>query len=273
MTRLQPTITFGDDASAGADIAWQWLVSQRWPGWHVDVISVADPPPQASAQTPDLVPAGPGTHDSPLGRQAPSACGFDGIELRATTGDPRMVLSDVDAGGLLVIGARGRGLLKAMHIGSTAEWLLQCPLQPTVIARRGERVRSVVACVDGSRHSIAAVTTLAALPWLADTTVTVLAVRDGQADTARATALAEATLVPSGCEVETAVVDSDPTSVVTTVRHTLMSEVESRMPDLVAVGTAGLTGWERARVGSVAGTLAHHAPCSVLLAREAEDLS
>jgi nucleotide-binding universal stress UspA family protein len=45
-----------------------------------------------------------------------------------------------------------------------------------------------------------------------------------------------------------------------------MTAVERRSPDLVALGTRGLTGMRRLHHGSTAGAIARAAPCSVLLA-------
>jgi nucleotide-binding universal stress UspA family protein len=41
-------------------------------------------------------------------------------------------------------------------------------------------------------------------------------------------------------------------------------------PDLVVMGTRGMTGLRKVLVGSVASAITHHAECSVLLARAAD---
>ena len=92
-----------------------------------------------------------------------------------SSADPRRAGRTADAD-LLVIGARGRGLFKSLRLGSAAEWLLQCPPAPLLIARTGRPVRRVLVCVDGSVHAWRAVQTVAELPVLADAEVTVLTV-------------------------------------------------------------------------------------------------
>ncbi len=266
MTELRtlPTITFGDDGSPGAATAWEWLVAQRWTGWAVDVVSVTDPPPGIESLF---------THEPlhdfmpDLPREVPAGCGLERIRYLTTAFDPRIVLADRRDCDLVVIGARGRGLLKALHIGSTAEWLITCPTAPTIIARRGAPVHSVLACVDGSRDSNAMVAVLAKLPWIADTTVTLLAVREAEGDLLEETRPAALELTAAGAAVETVIIEPNPEALVVNVRGSILDQIEAREPDLVALGTAGRSGMERFRMGSVAGTIAHHASCSILLAR------
>jgi hypothetical protein len=37
-----PVLVVADDGSPGADAVWLWLAEQRWPGWSVKVVTVAD---------------------------------------------------------------------------------------------------------------------------------------------------------------------------------------------------------------------------------------
>lgn len=261
---MMPTITFGDDGSPGADVAWGWITAQRWPGWTVDVITVTDPSPRLeSLFTHEPLHA----FEPAVPRLAPPDSEIAEVRHLTTAFDPRVILSEREDTSLLVVGARGRGLLKAMHIGSTAEWLLQCPTAPTVIARSSRPVRTVLACIDGSAHAQAAVAALARMPWVTDTRVTLLSVRENGADLEAAIGAASAVLASAGAPVDAVTLETDPTAITTTVRHTIIDQVDQRAPDLVVLGTAGVTGWERVRVGSVAGTVAHHAPGTVLLAR------
>ena len=95
--------------------------------------------------------------------------------------DPRLVLDSFTDAGLLAIGPRGAGLLKQLGLGSTAEWLISAhrPLAPLAVIRSARPTRTVLLCVDGSLHARRATRTLARMPWITDTHVTVLGVADG----------------------------------------------------------------------------------------------
>nr|MDT0667796.1 universal stress protein [Micromonospora sp. DSM 115978] len=95
---------------------------------------------------------------------------------------PRLVLGDQTDADLLVVGPRGQGELKALSIGSTADYVLHHPPAPLVIANAGRPVRRVLVCTDGSAAARRASTVLAGLPWAADVEVTVLSVADERHD-------------------------------------------------------------------------------------------
>lgn len=255
-------LAFGDDGSPGADRAWQWITHQRWPGWQADVISV-DP---RDASLPSCPPLAEHSPDHP--RTAPDACGLATIRHLSTSYDPRLVLGELTDVDLTVIGARGAGLLKALRLGSTAEWLIRCPNSPVVIARGESRVERVLVCVDGSGHSQAAVAALAGLPWVADAIVTVLAVVDAAGDVRPEVARAQSRLQSAGARTDAVVVEPDILALTVNPRLSILHAIEDLQPDLVVLGTQGRTGLSRLVVGSVAGAIAHQAPCSVLLARD-----
>lgn len=258
-------LAFGDDGSPGADRAWQWLIHQRWPGWRVDVISVDPPDPSIAAPIacPPLTESTPG-HP----RTAPDSCGLAAVRYLSTTSDPRLVLSETTDIDLTVIGPRGAGLLKALHLGSTAEWLIRCPTSPVLIARGESKVERVLVCVDGSGHSKAAVEALTLLPWVADTAVTVLAVVEAAGDVRPEAAKAQARLRSTGARVDVLIVEPDILALTVNPRLSITHAIEDLQPDLVVLGTQGLTGLSRILVGSVASAIARQAPCSVLLARD-----
>ncbi len=269
MTRSTQLVTFADDGSAGADVAWLWLNNHAWPGWAVEVLTVhpvtAGPPPGPEAAQPH-----PWQPESPRRVFEESELGAPPVHL-AADGDPRAVLGARTSTDLLVVGARGRGVWKALHLGSTTEWLLQCPPAPLVIVRRAGRTGRVLACVDGSPHAARAVQTLAGLPWLGRCSVTVLGVVEHDRDPATAVAAAAGALGERGADVETLLREPGPMDVFGNVRVDLFDVLGSLAPDLVVLGTRGLTGLRRLRLGSTASAVAHHAPCSVLLARADED--
>jgi nucleotide-binding universal stress UspA family protein len=268
MTRSRNLVTFADDGSAGADVAWLWLNNHGWPGWAVEVLMVrpvtAGPPPGPEAAQPH-----PWQPDSPRRVFAESGLG-EAVHL-AADGDPRAVLGARTSTDLLVVGARGRGVWKALHLGSTTEWLLQCPPAPLVVVRRAGRTGRVLACVDGSPHAARAVRTLAGLPWLGRCSVTVLGVVEHDRDPAAAVEAAAGALSDRAAEVVTLLRAPGPMDVFGNVRVDLFDVMGSLAPDLVVLGTRGLTGLRRLRLGSTASAVAHHAPCTVLLAREPVD--
>lgn len=287
MTTSKDRITFGDDYSAGSDLAWQWLTAQRWPGWSVDVVNVTDPGPRIlslSTYEPlrEISPAQP--------RSAPDECGFVGIRHLTTAYDPRQVLSDQTDSRLLVVGARGRGLLKSMHLGSTADWLIRCPGMPLVIVRAGRPVRQVLACVDGSDPAQAAVGVLAAMPWISGTHVVVLSVRERHPDIGDKARSAADVLEAAGAHTQVVVIGHDlpyegrcavcgrtfegehavardHEGLFENPQYRILDAIDRRRPDLVVLGTKGRTGLPRMLVGSVAGAVARYAGCSVLLTR------
>lgn len=257
-------ITFGDDLSAGADIAWGWICAQTWPGWTVDVVTVTNPDPEITSLF-THEPLHEHTPGSP--RVAPSVTDLAAVRHLTTAYDPRVILCEKEDSDLIVVGARGRGLLKSMHIGSTAEWLMRCPTTPLVIARSAEPVRSVLVAVDGSAHARAAVDTLARLPWIGTCRIDIVAVLEGDEEIRGHARAAADVLEAEGATVTVHILDVDPSAITVNPRYRILDAIDEWTPDLVALGTQGRTGLARLVVGSVAGAVAHSAPCSVLLAR------
>lgn len=253
MTERSPTVTFGDDGSPAADVCWLWLNSHHWPGWRLEVIT-AQPPPLGPPPDPEAATLRPWTPPEP--RVVFAEAGFAEVEYLTAELDPRLALCRPVE--LLVVGPRGPGLLKALSIGSTTEWLLHHPPAPLVIVRAGHRTRTVLACHDGSPHASLAFATLGRLPWLDDVELTVVVVDDGRTDVDEAAATAMAELGPDrGAEVVR--LKGRP-------RDTIIDAVARRRPDLVALGTRGLTGVHRIHAGTTAAAVAHTAPGSVLVA-------
>ena len=249
------TVVFGDDLSPGADVAWLFVNTQRWPDWRLEVVTAQPPTIPGIVLSPDVTTVRP--WDPPHPRTASADAQFGEVANLTAIGDARVVLSR--ASDLLVIGPRGPGLLKALHLGSTADWLLLHPPAPLLIARHGHRVQRVVVCADGSPHADRVADVLAALPWTAETSVTVLVVDDGRVNVAAAVESVSRRLTPTGAPVEVRV-ERGPT---TATIHAVLAEAA---PDLVALGTRGLTGLRRLRLGSTASAVARAAACSVLVA-------
>lgn len=249
-------LVFGDDGSSHADAAWLWVNSQTWPDWTVLVVAASGP----EHSLPDL----------PVREWIGNPPDTEVITERRDA-DPRVALaSAAHDSDLLVVGARGHGMLKAMHIGSTADWLLQGPPAPMVVVRGGHRVRRVLLAVDGSPGSIAAERALLAMPWIVATSVTAVTVAETGTDTGVAEQAA-ARFAGVAADVDTRFLHPDELAVFCRPRDVLLDIAQELGPDLIVVGATGLRGWESAesqafrRTGATAAGIAHHARCSVMV--------
>lgn len=267
MTRRR--LVFGDDGSAASDVVWLWVNNHHWPGWTISVVTARQPedfavlpPDRTTLHT--WTPPHPRTHfaDSEATR----------VEHLTAEADPRVVLDSCEDAALMVIGPRGRGALKQLHVGSTAEWLLNRPTVPLGIIRSGRPTEQVLLCSDGSTHALRAARTLAELPWISETSVTVLSVADGRTDTERAIEAATTVLEPAGVAARPLTLDvaSRGPLLRRDARSAVLGYLEDREVDLVALGTGGAGGLRRAFLGSTASAVALHAPCSVLVAHDGD---
>lgn len=248
-----PILTFGDDGTPAADIAWLLINNHAWPGWRLNIVTAHLPdgliPPPGDA---DLH-----TWQPPHPRLAFAEAKFASVEHLTASGDPRLVLSRPSD--LLVIGPRGPGLFKALHLGSTAEWLLLHPPSPMLIARHGHQIQRVVVCADGSAHAALVTTVLAKLPWVGQLDITILTIDDHRTDTTNASSDAIKRLDTVANTVNVTIRQGNPTSAI-------MKHISDNPTDVVALGTRGLTGLRHLRLGSTASAIARNATCSVLLA-------
>lgn len=248
------TLAFGDDGSPAADVAWLQINCHAWPAWRVEVVHVENATlPINYVDLHEWDPAEP--------RTVFSEAKFAEVAHLTAKGDARIVLSR--ACDLLVIGPRGPGLLKALHLGSTAEWLLTRPPAPILIARHGRPITTVLLCVDGSVHANRVTGVLCTLPWVEQLQVTVLAVDDERVDVEAATQTAAQQLEAAGADVSIRVHSGIPTP-------EIKNAVDRLSPDLVALGTRGLTGLRHLQVGSTASAIARTATSSVLVACESD---
>ena len=158
--------------------------------------------------------------------------------------------------------------MKAMHLGSTAEWLLHNPPAPLVIARQGRPVQRAVVCADGSRDAAAAARAFARVPWIGEVEVHVISVEQHGIDP-RAVAGQTAQLFQGAAKsVRPLAIGPDRTEVFYHVRDLILDYLQQSQADLVVQGTTGQSAWASLRAGSIATSLAMHAPCSVLIAHE-----
>ena len=143
----------------------------------------------------------------------------------------------------------------------------------------------ILLAVDGSSHSQEAVDEVARRPWPSRSTVRVLSViqpypppatefvlagataedirRQQTADAERLTARAADAVKAADVSAETAVREGDP-------RSAIVDEADDWGADLIVVGSHGRTGVKRWLLGSVAGAIVSHAPCSVEVVRRRE---
>jgi nucleotide-binding universal stress UspA family protein len=248
------TLLFGDDGSPASDVAFSWIDHQPWPGWHLHVLHAEAPPygkPLPEAE------AAPHPWQPPALRVPSPTTGFDGVEHLLARADPRIAL--LEPADLVVVGPHGHGRLKTLALGSVSEWLLTRPPSPTVIARHGDAVRSILLAHDGSAAADHTARALGSLPLMHGATCTVVVVDDGRVHVERAVEAARAALAPSGVDPEVVVHQGAPTAAIA-------GEIDRRRPELAALGTRGLTGLRRFHLGSTASAIARSAPCSVLVA-------
>jgi len=255
-----PRLVFGDDGSPPADVAWAWIAVHPWPGWHIDALTAAEP-----SFAPPAIGSG-GRLEEWEPPWARTLAEGSGAHLRFLTAhaDPRVLLGDQQDADLMVVGPRGLGRLEALWVGSTTDWLIQRPPVPLAMIRGGSRVARVVFCADGSLHARRALEAFLALPLAHATRVTVLGVDDGRTDVDAGVAAAMGALEEAGVPSDAAEKQGSPTKVI-------LDHLEEEQPELVVLGTRGLTGWQRLRLGSTAAAVVRGSACSSLVACVDED--
>ncbi len=259
-------LVLGDDGSPSADLAWAWIMCHAWPGWQIEVATAdpeapsVGPPPIPEVWQPRRPRALPGAEDTPV------------IHERVA-GRPPLALAAYRDRDLLVVGPKGSGLRKALHLGSTAEALMDDPPLPVVIARHGQPTRRVMVATDGSTHCLAAVRALVGLPWIGEVDVSVVSVPEPGVDVERACAAVAAELGSSPASVRCDVLVPDGLQVAYSPRDMILDALHVWEADLLVMGSRGLSGLAAIRAGSISHWLAQHAPCSVLLARVGADVA
>lgn len=252
-------LVFGDDGTATADEVWEWIASHSWDDWTIAVVA-ADDPPDVTILPPDRVALVPWEPANP--RRLP---GQDAVRIEHLLGraDPRVVLDSAGPAALMVVGPRGKGLLKQVGVGSTANWLLEHPDPPVAVIRSSGPTRRVLAFADGTPHARRALECLAGLPWIATCEVVVLGLRgsDRHADP-----VVEAVHVLEGAGVTPVVrrVHAPGWLSAQAVSSTVLREMDDVAPDLVALGLTAFEGVRRAFLATAAEVSAQ----SVLVAVE-----
>ncbi len=257
MTSIDPALlVFADDGSPACDVAWLWVCNHRWDHWRVEVTTAAEPP---FPWRPDPEAERPAHWTPPHPRRAFESSHLGEVTSSLARTDPRAMLDGRQDAELVVVAPHGTSHLHQLVLGSTTDWLLHYSERPVAVIRSAKRTENVLVCDDGGEHARAATEVLARLPWVAETRITVLTVtRDDTAAADRRTVVE--LLAATGATVE---VDDDRRGGPTAAILEAIGELDI---DLVVMGTRGLTGWQRIRLGSTAGAVVRLAPCSVLFA-------
>jgi nucleotide-binding universal stress UspA family protein len=192
------------------------------------------------------------------------------------------------AADLVVVGNRGHGTIESMLLGSVSREVVD-HVRCSVLVVRGTGVQNVLFATDGSQGARLAERAIGAWPMFADSTIRACSVAqttlptplggapglydqvieqyEEDVDEARRSAASEAEsaakrLTDAGLRVSWEQRDGDPAGEV-------LRAAAAREADLIVTGTRGNTGLSRLLLGSVAGNVAGHAHCSVLVVREA----
>jgi nucleotide-binding universal stress UspA family protein len=139
-----------------------------------------------------------------------------------------------------------------------------------VIAREPVPGGPVLVCVDGSAHAGAAVGALVDVPWLPAARVVVLAVDCGDRSLTPVAHRTADRLVNAGARVDVVVSIPDDLDLTVNPRWTILDTIDRLRPDLVVLGTRGVSAIQRLWVGSVASAVVRHSTCSVLVARDGQ---
>lgn len=252
-------LVFGDDQSQSADVAWLWINSHDWSGWQVEVITATAP---GTAPDDEIRPWDP-RHPREL-----RAAGDEVLVIHEEiAAEPQRALAALSDRDLLVIGPKGRGFRKTVHLGSTSETLMNDPPIPLVIARHGVPTTRALICADGSTDCLEAIDALCAMPWIDQVHVMVATVAERGIDADEVADAAASGLRAMTASVRAEVLVPDHLPVAFSTRAMLLDVAERWEADLVVLGTRGLSGFAAVRAGSIATSLAANAPCSVLMAR------
>jgi len=248
-------LVMGDDGSTGADVAWLWVCNHRWPGWRAEVVTADRPLVPAVAVAPAEVLEWESPHPRLLTAQSELAS----VRALTVARDQRLALNDRSDADLLVLGPHNQGRVRTMLLGSTTEWLLHHPPAPIAVIRSATPVRRVLVTADGSVHARAALEAFCRLPWVPQTEALVLGVSDGWSRPGDAVDAAVAELEAAGVKATGVVAQGR-------VTHEILDHIDELEAQLVVLGTRGLSGWDRLRLGSTASAVVRSAPCSCLVA-------
>jgi nucleotide-binding universal stress UspA family protein len=280
-------ILLATDGSRHARRATRWLRDLSLaPDATVSVLTVAtlDEPPR-DAQTMTELRASVARKARHVAERAARMLGgrWRQVEVIVRDGDPRveiMRVADEMRVGMIVLGARGLGRVKRFLIGSTslaAARYAPCPV--AIVRGRPHKTRRLLAAIDASSGSRAALRFLSISDLAHDSRVTLLHVLPpvvARASRARAKSLSDknqhaeadtllreagATLEESRRSVERLIAAGDPAREIVKISR-------ARAVDVVVLGARGLRTLGRLLLGSVSEAVLHQANRPVIIVRE-----
>ncbi|MDE3112321.1 MAG: universal stress protein [Chloroflexota bacterium] len=267
-------ILFATDGSAAADVALEMLcdMPHRRETDTVTVLTVVPLRPAALGGDGGISPLVEETAAAEIADLAARHLGARGIhaDVHVGAGSPaRAILTTAVAtrSELIVLGSRGRGLIAGAILGSTARSLARSsPLPVLVVRERRHAPRRVLAAVDGSPDSRAAIATLAVLPLPRDTNVVLMHVLpDARVDLTRAQDLLHvaACQLPPLWTTHIVVERGD-------VADRILERARGLGADLIVLGSRGTGIGEGFLQGTTADKVLSGAHCAVLIGRAAE---
>lgn len=203
---------------------------------------------------------------------------------------------------LIVMGAKGLTNYPAFHLGSVSQKVMKharvsvlLARKKTVRASRGPQpdetnitIDRVLFATDGSRYADTAAQFLLDLPLPQQSQVIVVTVQSGVATLHRASSFdavdvdnkkliahlqaaeekeAQKILARSSQQFEAKGYKTIPLSLKGAAGELILKAAGDHDPDIIAVGSRGLSGIESFFLGSVSDGIARHAPCSVLIVK------
>jgi nucleotide-binding universal stress UspA family protein len=300
-------VVVATDGSPAAQTAVDLVASLEWPpGSVIRVVTVLDIDRIVPSPAGDL-PLAIGSFEEQaqeyvdsVTRAAASVVAAPGLQTERASPLGRASTAIVDEAAtlgadLIVVGSRGRGPWKTMLLGSDSAEVVDRARCPVLVART-PAVTRVILAHDGSSGANAAEGILERWPVFSGLTVEVLGVV-GPGEGLRSAPMtivqarypqvieeqtrvlvaargrheeicreASTRLARSGRQTSWEVRDGDPAKVV-------VDEAQARGADLIVMGTRGLTGFDRLRLGSVARNVLTHAHCSVLVVHSPASLA
>ena len=209
------------------------------------------------------------------------------VVSRVVYGHPaELLIHEAGDDGLLVVGSRGRGAIKASLLGSISHSCAQSARGPVAVVRgeRGRRSEAgrVVVGVDGSASSVAALRFAddEATTWRAELVV-LQAWTLPYMDSIQPVAVAPETIDEAEAKARFQLQESLRLAEVDAARPDVRTVLMRAYPgqallgaaedaDLLVVGTRGAGGWKGLLLGSVSTLCLTHSPCPVVVTRAAE---